>query len=425
MSTLTKPILFRHAATLLAQLLASARPADKQIEQYFRARRELGLRDRGWIAETVYGVLRRRRFLEHLSTCVEQQDASVLVAGFLASARGYASRALSEAGYTGDAIALTTALRTLDRGALPLGVQFNLPDELLSHLMAQYGASETAALAQALNEPAPLDLRVNTLKADREAVAAQLREEGVATDPTPYAPTGLRVRAKTALFGHASFQAGLYEIQDEGSQLVTQLLEVKRREHVADYCAGGGGKTLHLAALMGNTGSITACEVTQKRLDGLKPRLKRAGVDTVRLLVVTEGDERLQRLMGKMDRVLVDAPCTGTGTLRRNPDMKWRPLNLPQITARQRAILTSAAPLVKPGGRLVYVTCSVLREENQAIIEDFLAAHADFSLIPVTEIAARRRLELPHQDATGMLTLLPHRHGTDGFFAAALARAAV
>jgi 16S rRNA (cytosine967-C5)-methyltransferase len=210
-------------------------------------------------------------------------------------------------------------------------------------------------------------------------------------------------------------------VQDEGSQLLSLLLEPKRQEMVVDFCAGAGGKALHLAALMANTGSVYAFDVSARRLERLKPRLARAGVDNVRRVVIRdERDDRVQRLAGKIDRVLVDAPCSGTGTLRRNPDIKWRALDVQKLAAVQCAILASASTLLKPGGRLVYATCSLLREENEDVVAGFLATHPDFVIVPAAEVLARRHVALiPDSE---FLRLLPHRHRTDGFFAAVLER---
>jgi 16S rRNA (cytosine967-C5)-methyltransferase len=213
----------------------------------------------------------------------------------------------------------------------------------------------------------------------------------------------------------------LFEIQDEGSQLLSLLVEPRRGETVVDFCAGAGGKTLHLGALMANTGSLYAFDTSVKRLERLKPRLKRSGLQNVRTVAIAhERDERVQRLTGKADRVLVDAPCSGTGTLRRNPDIKWRALDLAALAAEQKKILAAAATLVKPGGRLVYATCSLLKEENEDVVAGFLATHSEFERLPVTGILERRHIALAQEGID--LRLTPHRHGTDGFFAAVLER---
>jgi 16S rRNA (cytosine967-C5)-methyltransferase len=288
-------------------------------------------------------------------------------------------------------------------------------------LLAQFGEQETLELAEALNRPAPVDLRTNTHKAERDAVQAQLEQEGFAMTPTPYSPVGLRRIDRAPLFNTKCFKGGLFEVQDEGSQLVSLLLEPRRQEMIADFCAGAGGKALHLAAMMANSGTLYAFDVSAKRLERLKPRLRRAGLDNVRAVAIAhERDDRVKRLHGKLDRVLVDAPCSGTGTLRRNPDIKWRTLDLPALVKQQGEILAAAAALVKPGGRLVYVTCSLLTEENDGVIEAFRAREPAFQVIPAQQILDRRHIPLVAGDDA--LRLLPHRHGTDGFYAVALER---
>ncbi len=410
----------RESAELLETILTGALPADAQMERYFRAHRAMGVRDRGVVAECVYGCLREKRLLEHLSGTAAAAD---WVAAFWLR-RGLSARALAAAGYPAQpARALAGRVRAADEKALPFAVRLSLPDWLAERLVAQFGAEEAEALARALNRPAPVDLRANTLKTDRETLRARLAEEGFACEPTPYSPVGLRREERTPLFRTRAFREGLFEVQDEGSQLVALLLEPRRHEMIADLCAGAGGKTLALGALAGNTGTVYAFDVSAARLARLKPRLARAGLDNVRIVALRhEREERLERLAGKLDRVLADVPCSGTGTLRRNPDLKWRTLDLGALSAAQRRILEAAAALVKPGGRLVYATCSLLAEENEAIVEAFRATHPEFELVPVADILARRRIPLVPEDA--FLRLLPHRHGTDGFFAAVLVRRA-
>jgi len=427
---MSKPILVRSAAELLETILTGKLPADAQMEKYFRAHPQMGVRDRGFVAETVYGCLRAKRVLAHIAGT---EDPAALVAAQLLT-EGYSARALEQAGFRGDARAAAERARTLDRGTLPFAVRANLPDWLAEKLLAQFGETEATALATALNQPAPVDLRVNTLKAKREEVQARLASEDLPAELTPHSPAGLRRRSRTPLFRTECFKEGLFEVQDEGSQLLSYLVEPKRHEMVVDFCAGAGGKTLHLGALMANTGTLYAFDVSAKRLERLKPRLKRAGLNNVRTVAIRhERDERVQRLHGKIDRVLVDAPCSGTGTLRRNPDIKWRAMDLAELVAAQKNILAAAAALVKPGGRLVYATCSLLHEENEAIVEDFLARHPEFSPVPAVEILARRHIAIPPphpspargegESEDKALRLFPNRHGTDGFYACAFARA--
>ncbi|HLA75912.1 MAG TPA: RsmB/NOP family class I SAM-dependent RNA methyltransferase [Gammaproteobacteria bacterium] len=395
--------------------------ADQQMQKYFRERRHLGMRERGFIAETVYGCLRRKRMVEHLLDH-PQPLAHERVAAYLLHLQGWSARALLDAGYPGDAAALTAKLR--DRAKLPVpdAIRADLPDWIYQSLVDQLGPETTLQLAEALHQPAPVDLRVNTLKAKREQAASLLAEEGYATEFTPLSPVGLRRMERVPLFKTRAFQEGWIEIQDEGSQLLALLLEPARREMVVDFCAGAGGKTLHIGALMGNTGSLYAFDTSAKRLENMRPRLKRSGLDTVRPVVIEhERDRRVQRLRGKIDRVLVDAPCTGIGTLRRNPDIKWRNFDLEHVTALQGRILAAAADLLKPGGRLVYATCSPLRAENEDIVQPFLDQHPDFKLVPVAGILAGRGIILDCPEPT--LRLYPHIHNTDAFFAAVIERA--
>ena len=418
-----KSPLFKSATELLAAILSGTSPADAQMERHFRAHPKLGARDRGYIAETVYACLRRRRLLEYLASGSASTGATAeaIVAACIVSLQDGNVRTLTDAGYRGDSAAIVERARTLNLDQLPLGIQLDLPDWLLERLLAQYGESETRALAAALNQPATLDLRVNTLKATRAEAAACLAEAGLPVEPTPWSPVGLRRRERAPIFRTRCFKEGLIEVQDEGSQLLSLLVEPKRHEMVVDFCAGAGGKTLHLAALMANSGSLYAFDISATRLERLKPRLARAGLDNASSFAIqNERDVRVQRLAGKIDRVLVDAPCSGTGTLRRNPDIKWRAINVEELAATQRAILASASTLLKPGGRLVYATCSLLREENEDVVAGFLATHPGFAMVPAAEVLARRHVALIPDSV--FLRLLPHRHHTDGFFAAVLER---
>ena len=407
-----------HAAALLARVIEGPPPADRQMEQYFRQHRKLGVRDRGFVAETVYGALRRLRLLRHVAGI--DADYTALICVQLLR-QGLSVRALEEARLADPAMlrALAERLRTLDMAALPLPIRADMPDWLVAELGRELDEGQILALATALNRAAPLDIRANTLKANREQLMARLAGEGIDMAPTPYSPVGLRRTDRAPLFGSPAFQDGWFEVQDEGSQLLALLVEPRRREMVADYCAGAGGKTLMLGAMMANTGMLYAFDIHARRLAEIRPRLARAGLDNVRVVALAgERDPLLSRLSGKMHRVLVDAPCSGTGTLRRNPDIKWRPVDLPEITAIQGRILARAATLVRPGGRLVYATCSLLRAENEDVVEAFLAENPSFRLLPVSEVLARQRVDLPMDGP--MLRLYPHVHGTDGFFAAVL-----
>jgi 16S rRNA (cytosine967-C5)-methyltransferase len=305
-------------------------------------------------------------------------------------------------------------------------VRDNYPAWLRPHLEAALGAALPQEMA-AMGGEAPLDLRVNLLKAEgRRTVREALATEGVRAQPTPLSPVGLRVRERIPLATMASFKEGLIEVQDEGSQLAALLADARPGMRVVDFCAGAGGKTLALAAQMRNQGHLIACDVSERRLERATQRLRRAGASIVQRHPLSSArDQWVKRHKGGFDRVFVDAPCTGTGTWRRNPDAKWRlaPKDLEELVALQAEILDSAQRLVKPGGRLVYVTCSLLIEEDERQVEAFLAGHPDFSLLPVQEVWAETiGKECPVE--APMLRLTPARNGTDGFFAALLARRA-
>jgi 16S rRNA (cytosine967-C5)-methyltransferase len=287
-----------------------------------------------------------------------------------------------------------------------------------------FGADAERA-AEAMNERAPLTARLNGFKGTREALLARLAEEGVQASPTPLSPLGVVLDTHLNAFSLESFRDGWFELQDEGSQLLGLLVDAPPTK-VVDACAGAGGKTLQLAVQMKNRGDLYALDIEERRIDELRKRARRAGVHNVRAQVIPPGpeaDEALASLKGKADRVMVDAPCSGTGTYRRKPDARYRitPEQLEEHVARQKTLLARFAALVKPGGRLIYGTCSVLREENEAVVEDFLAKHPDFSVRPVAEELGP---EVGAKVGTGpFLRLAPHLHGTDGFFGAILVRA--
>jgi 16S rRNA (cytosine967-C5)-methyltransferase len=400
----------------LTAVLETGGPADAKLSAYFRENRELGAQDRAFVADTVYAVLRRRRFLEHVAG---GDDAFGLVMACLLRFQGMSLRDL-EGQLSKTQAERAKAIKAAPADNLPLSVQADVPDWMWEKLVAQYGEQEALALARSLQQPAPLDLRVNRLKEERESVQALFTKEGIVATPTPHSPAGLRLKDKITLNRHALFLKGVIEVQDEGSQLLVLLVAPRRGEMVADLCAGAGGKTLALGALMHNSGRLYAFDVSERRLANFKPRMARSGLSNVHpQLIAKEHDQKLKRLGGKFDRVLVDAPCSGLGTLRRNPDLKWRqkPQDILELTVKQAAILRTAAKLVKPGGRLVYATCSLLQEENRGIVEAFLAQHPDFKLLNAAEILAQQNVVL---DTGEYLELLPQKHGTDGFFAAAM-----
>jgi len=414
------PALFAHAEAVLGQLLRFDHPADAVVSRYFREHRELGHADRAFVAETVFAVLRRGRSLE--ARCAGKLSDRNLLLVALAVARGWSQRELAPVLKASEEELIAQA-KAMPEADFPPAVRCDLPDWLYARLEAQFGADEVRKLAEALNHPAPLDLRVNTVKATREAVLERLAAEGIAAVAAPLSPLGIRLRDKPALAKSPLFLEGAFEVQDEGSQLLGYLMEPKRGEMVVDFCAGAGGKTLLLGAMMKNTGRLYAYDVSDKRLANLKPRLARSGLSNVHpVRIEHERDAKLKRMAGKADRVLVDAPCSGLGTLRRNPDLKWRQseASVAELTVKQASILAAAAKMVRPGGRLVYATCSLLAAENDAIVEAFLASHPDFALVPATTVLARHGVALDGD----YLRLLPHQHNTDGFFAAVMERQA-
>lgn len=410
------PALFAHAEAVLGLLLRFDYPADAVVSRYFREHRELGHADRAFVAETVFAVLRRGRSLEARCAGKLSDRNRLLVA--LAVTRGWSQRELAPVLKASEEEWLAAA-KAMPESEFPPAVRCDLPDWLYNALETQFGADEVEKLAHALNLPAPLDLRVNTVKTNREALLARLAADDIAAVPGPLSPLAVRLRDKPALAKHPLFIEGAFEVQDEGSQLLGYLLEPKRGEMVVDFCAGAGGKTLLLGALMKNTGRLYAFDVSDKRLANLKPRLARSGLSNVHpARIEHERDTKIKRLAGKVDRVLVDAPCSGLGTLRRNPDLKWRQSedSVAELTTKQAAILDAAAKLVRPGGRVVYATCSLLTAENDAVVEGFLARHPEFTLTPASAVLAKQGIALDGD----FLRLLPHRHNTDGFFAAIL-----
>jgi len=404
------PARLGHVERALAELLTFTRPADQTLSAFFRGHRNLGQQDRAFIAETAFAVLRRKRSLEAAAGSAAPRDLAIAA---LVRVFGLSGRAL---GRDAD---LAARVKAFAGREMPAAVQADLPDWLWERLAAAYGAPEAAAIAQSLLVTAPLDLRVNLEKLSREHALAQLPFEGT---PTPYSPAGIRLKGKPAINRHPLFLGGAVEVQDEGSQLLAYLVAPRRGEMVADFCAGAGGKTLALSMLMHGTGRIYAMDVSQKRLRELAPRAARAGISNVHPVVLaSETDARARRLAGKLDRVLVDAPCSGFGTLRRNPDLKWRhdAAAVAELAGKQGRILNAAAKLLKPGGRLVYATCSILPEENEAVADAFAAGHPEFKALSCADLLKTQRIAL---DTGERLRLWPHRHGTDGFFAAAYAR---
>ncbi len=420
---------------LLAEIDSQGRPADLVAGAYLKARRYIGSKDRKAVSERVWGCLRRRARLDWWLASQGQPSTprSRLLADLVLNdhlkpdeiAQQFTGGAHGPGTLAPQEWALLQALkgRDLFRHDMPAWVRGEYPEWLEPRLTAVFG-DRLAAEMGAMRDEAPVDLRVNSLKADRETARAALAADGLAAEPTPFSPLGLRLPARAALTAQAAFRDGLVEVQDEGSQILALLTDARPGQAVVDYCAGAGGKTLALAASMENKGRLVACDVNQARSERAAQRLRRAGVHNVtRRLLGGDADKWMKRQAGSFDRVLVDAPCSGSGTWRRNPDAKWRltQQGVDELTALQRQILNRAARLVRPGGRLVYATCSLLAEEDEAQAACFLADHPDFALLPVGElwlptVGGACPVEGPY------LRLTPARHNTDGFFAAVFER---
>lgn len=423
----------RLAATLELLILIdeTPRPADALVSSYFRSRRYIGSKDRAFIATQTYDVLRhqarlnwwltylkqevtaRNRFLTYLKL-MEKMTANELSGIF--DGGKYAPPMI-----TPEEKKLLSLLKghTALHPDMPEEVVGECPSWAYTGLKKRFGKGLTKQL-EVLLRPAPLDLRINPLKITREKASSALIQLGLDVGATPYSPWGLRVHDRPALGQIALLKEGALEIQDEGSQLVALLVDAKAGERVVDFCAGAGGKTLAISAQMENKGRIIACDVLASRLKRSGERFRRAGLHNIETHALSsERDPWVKRHKGSFDRVLVDAPCSGTGTWRRNPDARWKELGpgLESLLPLQASILESASRLVKDGGRLVYATCSLLPEENEEQITKFLENHPDFKLVPVQSCGAKLT-KLP--DTGDYLTLNPAEHKTDGFFAAVM-----
>lgn len=410
----------------LHRVLPAEQPADAVLSQFFRTHPKLGMQERHQIAETIFAILRRYHYLRALIAPYDTPRAFVLAA--LVKLRGTPLKALEHHLRIEEKSWLNDIKTKQIEFCLPedLPKMAELPDFAVD-IMRHAGMSDDAILAigRGMQSSAPLDLRVNSLKNKRDAVLAQLQAEGLDAEAGKYSPFAIRLRKKSALNRHPLFLSGDFEVQDEGSQLLSVLLAPKRGDMVVDFCAGAGGKTLHLGALMHSTGRLYAFDVSEKRLAKLKPRLARSGLSNVHpQRIDSERDARIKRLAGKIDRVFVDAPCSGFGTLRRNPDLKWRQnaASLAELNRLQASILQSAASLLKVGGRLLYATCSILPSENAAIVQQFLQNNAHFQLENAHEILRAQGIDLGRDDA--FLQLSAHEFACDGFFAAVLTRRA-
>jgi 16S rRNA (cytosine967-C5)-methyltransferase len=418
---------------LMHEVDGVARPADAVVSAWFRARRYIGDKDRGHIYELLYALLRHHARLGWWLAKHGRQDVprNRLLAWLALD--GGMTRDQVQGLFTGGKLApavlkdheraLLVKLQgcAIDHPAMPDEVRVECPSWALDPLRRRFHDSFGREMA-ALLTAAPLDLRVNPIKSTREVVLRALRDLGLQAEASPMAPYGIRVKERPSLAKLPMLKNGEVEIQNEGSQLVAMLVDARPGERVVDFCAGAGGKTLAIAAQMANKGHVIACDVLEGRLKRSAERFRRAGLHNIETrLLVGETDRWVKRHKGGFDRVLVDAPCSGTGAWRRNPDARWRApeeQGLDNLLSLQPRILASAARLVKSGGRLVYATCSMLSEENEDQVAAFVAAHPAFRAVPLHE-AAPQLTNSAHPD---YLSLTPARHDTDGFFAAVMQR---
>ncbi len=421
---------------ILTEIETTPRPADALVSAYFRTRRYIGSKDRGAISQDTYALLRHHG---RLGWWLEKKGASATGARgrVIAYLRLVEKRTPSDVQklFTGGKYApeplsaeeekLTASFKghTLFHPDMPQALAYECPDWAFEGLQKRFGKTLTKEL-ESLLKPAPLDLRINPLKTTRDAALSELKNLELKAAATPYSPWGLRVHDRPALGQIKLLKNGAIEIQDEGSQLVAFLVNPQPGERIVDFCAGAGGKTLALSALMRGKGHIIACDVLASRLKRSGERFRRAGLHNIETHALSsERDPWVKRHKESYDRVLVDAPCSGTGTWRRNPDSRWRGLGpgLDALVPLQASILDSSCRLVKKGGRLVYATCSLLPQENEEQAQRFLDNHPEFRLVPVQQSGA----DLPDLPNTGdYLALSPARHNTDGFFAAILERMA-
>ena len=432
-----------HLLELLELADQSAQPLDRLVGDFFRSRKYLGSHDRRFIAETLYGIMRHRRFLEALleqyvlihpdSAELDNARQRYLPLYVIVSIHPDVNNPPIQhipasywktyfpnidlekfIGWIKDHVSLDF----LDvEDAVRLGIRYSFQDWMVQDWL-EYVGEETEQLLQSLNQQAPLTIRVNTLRTTREQLQQQLHSEGVESEVARYSPAGVIVKKRFNVQSSKAFKDGWFEVQDEGSQIVALCANPKPGQAIIDACAGAGGKSLHMADLMRNAGELIAMDIDKKRLRELEERARRAGALNIQTLeketIVPEN------FFKKADVVLVDAPCTGVGTIRRNPMFKWRVTEslVRHYSEKQREILSFNAQFVKSGGRLVYATCSMFRQENDDVVHSFLGQHPEFHLIPPADLLQSLGVSMDED----FVRLYPHRHGTDGFFIAVMER---
>lgn len=399
----------RAAAELWDQIKTSSYPADRLLGNHFHLhRKRFGARDRRFISEVIYSVYRNKLFLETWSIHYQKQKDSEFIVLLAAGLEGLATEEQWKA------LDVSVSLEKLKTYSFPssasrkdLYVRYSCPEWLVKKWTQQWGAESTQKLLEAIQNRPPLMIRTNTLKVTREALIEKLKQKNFDVSQTAHTSTGIVFKERVGLFDSEEFQQGLFEVQDEGSQWICEKIAPVSGEIIWDVCAGAGGKSLALAALMKNKGRIVATDIRQKKLDDLRKRATRAGVSNIFPADMDRLDE-LKVIRGGFDKIIVDAPCSGTGTLRRNPDAKWKlkEEGFADFHRQQVEIIEKALPRLKPGGWLFYITCSLEPEENEQVMEEILNKHPELKLIPEPE------------SEKGYFKVRPDAHGTDGFFLA-------
>lgn len=397
--------------------------ADSNLSSFFKKNKNIGKKERALIAETYFNVIRNKRYLEILGST---NNSLKLILVFLVKVQGRSVRDLSPHINEDDRLWLSK-VKSNKINDISLSEKLSLPEWFWLKLIRQYKEKLAIQIANSLLLPAELCIRVNSLKEkNREKVLSELtktfHESKGHILKTNLSPMGITLPRGSYIQKIPLFLEGNIEVQDEGSQLLSYLVNPKRGHMVADFCAGAGGKTLAMASLMKNTGRIYSFDISEKRLNNLKIRLKRSGASNISIQrISSENDNKIKRLKEKFDRVLVDAPCTGFGTLRRNPDLKWKHSeeSLLELVAKQKAILKSASKLCKKKGLLIYATCSLLDEENELQVKNFLLENPNFKLLSKSVILEKYGIVI---DKEKYLKLNPFENDTDGFFGAVMER---
>ncbi len=430
-----------HTQEMLSILFRSNRPVDTLIDQFFRSHKYLGSNDRKFIAGTTYGVLRHLRKCRHILDSVIPEHQKILLdddriyltiliyfsleGKFEEIKPTWILMNLKDEQLKEKISSIVTLL-----GKVPefnatsiiekIGIEYSYPDWMVKRFIEEYGEEETLKLCSSMNEQARLNIRVNTLKTTVEECKVALEDEGIKTTPTQLSPFGLNIERRMNVFVLETFKKGWFEVQDEGSQLLPILIDPKPNEKLLDVCAGAGGKTLEFSALMKNKGEIFATDINSFRLKELKRRVKRAGAQNIRIIEIKTIEDLGEKYSEFFDIVFVDAPCSGLGTIRRNPGMKWlvTEQTVNEISAKQSAILESSAKLVKNGGKLIYATCTLLKQENSEVVKNFLNNNPHFNLTSFNKSGSIKNIIVNNNES--FIQLLPHIHGTDAFFCVVL-----